>query len=145
MRRLRRLKRRARGGLTISVFLLIVGLTLPITSTTRLELFPPKLVRVKATQSEKNHNRDLALAYAQAGYGYRARERACLLALWDKESRWDHYARNFRSTAYGIAQLLSETSREPAIQILHGLRYIQHRYSNSACKALKFHDTRGWY
>lgn len=119
---------------------------MPITSTTRLELFPPKLVRVKATQSEKNHNRDLALAYAQAGYGYRARERACLLALWTRESRFDHLADNRKSTAFGIAQLLGETSRDPAIQALHGLRYIEHRYGKrGACKALKFHDTRGWY
>jgi len=95
--------------------------------------------------NEKKHNRQLALDYANAGYGYNARERSCLLALWTRESRFDNLARNTRSTAYGIAQLLSEKSRDPAIQILHGLKYIEARYRGSACKALAFHDRHNWY
>lgn len=95
--------------------------------------------------NEKKRNREIALEYSRAGYDYNARERACLIALWDRESRWDHFARNSRSTAYGIAQLLSEKSGDPRIQILHGLKYIEARYRGSACRALAFHNRHGWY
>ena len=95
--------------------------------------------------SEKKRNRELAFNYAKAGYGYSRREQVCLDELWTRESRFDQLANNPRSTAFGIAQLLNETSKEPAIQILHGLKYLSSRYDNSACKALRFHNRNGWY
>jgi hypothetical protein len=49
------------------------------------------------------------------------------------------------SSAFGIAQLLRERSGEPELQILHGLRYLGHRYRGSACRALAHSDRRGWY
>lgn len=69
---------------------------------------------------------------------------ACLVELWTRESNWNHKADNPRSSAYGIAQLLGETSKDPYKQIDKGLRYIRHRYG-SACAALLFHDRNGWY
>ncbi len=94
---------------------------------------------------EKRENRQTAIKFSKA-LGYSPRERACLVTLWTRESRFDHLAKNQRgSSAYGIAQLLRERSGEPELQVLHGLRYLEHRYRGSACRALAFHDRRGWY
>jgi len=93
---------------------------------------------------EKGENKRIAYKYSRA-LGYTKAEVKCLVTLWTRESRFDHLADNPRSTAYGIAQLLRERSREPELQILHGLRYIDHRYSGSACRALRHSDRRGWY
>ena len=139
------MSRRARGGTTLLVLFLVIGWFLPISPTIRIEEIPQLIHKTKATMYEKKHNKALAISYAHAGFGYSGREQQCLITLWTRESRLDHLARNSRSTAYGIAQLLSEKSRDPAIQILHGLRYIQYRYSNSACLALHHSNRTGWY
>jgi resuscitation-promoting factor RpfB len=93
---------------------------------------------------EKSENRKLAYKFSKA-LGYTRKETTCLITLWTRESRFDHLADNPASSAYGIAQLLRERSREPELQILHGLRYIAHRYGESACRALQHSDRRGWY
>ena len=69
----------------------------------------------------------------------------CLVDLWNSESHWNPKAKNPNSTAFGIGQLLIETSRDPATQIRNGIRYIEYRYSNSPCNALAFHQKNGWY
>jgi hypothetical protein len=93
---------------------------------------------------EKSENRKLAYKFSKA-LGYTRKETTCLITLWTRESRLDHLADNPRSTAFGIAQLLRERSREPELQILHGLRYLEHRYGKSACRALQHSDRLGWY
>jgi len=99
---------------------------------------------------EKSENRKLAYKFSKA-LGYTRAETTCLLRLWTRESRFDHlgFPKNSKgepiSSAFGIAQLLRERSREPELQILHGLRYIGHRYGGSACRALSHSDRRGWY
>ena len=101
--------------------------------------------RTKATMGEKRENKRIAREYSKA-LGYTPRETSCLITLWTRESRFDHLAKNQRgSSAYGIAQLLRERSSDPHIQILHGLRYLNHRYSGSACRALRHSDRRSWY
>jgi hypothetical protein len=100
--------------------------------------------RTKATMEEKRENKALAVSYARA-LGYNQNQIRCLVTLWTRESRFDHLADNPRSTAYGIAQLLRERSGEPELQVLHGLRYLGHRYGGSACRALSHSDRRGWY
>ena len=101
--------------------------------------------KVKATADEKEANRKMARDYAKAGFGWTGNEYDCLLALWTTESRFDHLAKNQRgSSAYGIAQRIGETSDDPALQILAGLRYINNRYL-TPCKALRHHDQFGWY
>lgn len=84
-------------------------------------------------------------------------EFACLVRLWTLESQWNHLSRNkipvyqvrdgkrVALHAFGIAQLLGETSRIPEIQIKKGLRYLEHRYNSSPCKALSFHLRHHWY
>jgi hypothetical protein len=119
----------------------------------RAKFVPPKEIPViqakHDTMKEKRANAKMAKAYAQAGFGWQGGEWKCLRTLWTFESRFDSKANNPRSSAFGIAQLLKETSTDPAIQILKGLRYIKHRYS-SPCRALakwKREKARGnpWY
>jgi len=106
--------------------------------------------RTKATQEEKRENRRIAREYS-AALGYSRREIACLVTLWTSESRFDHLAKprdskgRPTSSAFGIAQLLGERSGSPELQILHGLRYLGKRYRGSACRALRFHNRKGWY
>jgi len=95
--------------------------------------------RYQATMEEKRANKALAKRYAWAGYGWRNMEWRCLDYIFTKEARYDHLAKNKQgSSAFGIAQRLKETSKEPAIQILHAYKYIQHRYK-TPCEAMKHH------
>ena len=99
---------------------------------------------------EKRENKALAVSYLNA-LGYNKQQIQCAVTLWTRESRFDHLARPRNSqgkptsSAYGIAQLLRERSSQPELQILRGFRYIAHRYSGSACRALSHSDRRGWY
>lgn len=68
-----------------------------------------------------------------------------LLALWNKESRWDYTAYNPKSSAFGIPQMLMMDKKTPMPrQIELGLKYIEHRYDKPS-KALAFHNRNGWY
>jgi len=69
----------------------------------------------------------------------------CIEQLWHKESKWNPKANNPKSTAYGIPQMLKMKEQNPFRQIDIGLRYIEHRYSGSPCKALAFHNRKGYY
>lgn len=80
-------------------------------------------------------------------------------ALWliGRESRFDHRARNPRSTAHGYGQLLDRTWRglasragrrvsrhDPRDQLVMFVRYVRERYG-SFQRAKAFHVKRGWY
>ena len=69
----------------------------------------------------------------------------CIEELWHLESRWNYKAKNPKSSAAGIPQLLNLKEPNPFRQIDRGLRYIDHRYNGSACKALAHHKSKGWY
>ena len=144
-KRKRKMSRRARGGISLLVLMLTFGLLLPITYPIRIEDIPQLIHKTKATMNEKRHNKELAKRYSAIGYGYTKREQDCLITLWTIESRFDNLAKNPRSTAYGIAQLLGESDSDPRIQILRGLRYIDRRFNGSACSALSWHTRHGWY
>ena len=73
-----------------------------------------------------------------------AKEYRCLELLWNRESRWDPRAANPKSSAYGIPQLLKMRELDPFKQIDLGLKYIAHKHS-SPCKALDYHNKRGFY
>jgi hypothetical protein len=104
----------------------------------------PPVIRTKATMEEKKANKIMAMRYAQVGWGWDKTQRACVYKIFMKESRFDHLAKNQQgSSAYGIAQMLGEKSKDPAVQILRAYRYIEHRYG-TPCKAWS-HHTRGWY
>lgn len=96
-------------------------------------------------------NADTPITYqefaAQTGkvlYGWNDYQFECLDFIWTKESHWNPLADNPNSSAYGIAQMLGEDSRNAFVQISNGLRYISHRYDNP-CNAMKFWKRNNWY
>jgi hypothetical protein len=143
----KQMRKRERNGWTLVVFLssviLVIGIQTahsPILDPTK----PTQIVKHKATMKEKRENRLLAKTYASAGWGWRGIQWECLQSLWSAESRFDNYADNSRSSAFGIAQLLGEKDRRPELQILHGLKYISQRYG-TPCKAWKYHIRHNHY
>jgi hypothetical protein len=68
----------------------------------------------------------------------------CVDELWYKESRWNYKAKNPKSSAFGIPQILGLKETNPIKQIDRGLSYIKHRYSNP-CNALQHHKVKGYY
>jgi hypothetical protein len=85
--------------------------------------------------------------------GWGESEYDCLVALWQKESRWNVYAHNASSGAYGIPQSLpgskmasagADWATNPATQITWGLGYIQGRYA-TPCGAWNASQAKGWY
>lgn len=100
--------------------------------------------QTKATMEQKRANKALAKVVASAGYNWRGKEWTCITKIFTKESRFDHFADNPKSTAFGIGQRLKETSKDPLIQILGAYKYIQHRYE-TPCKAWRFHLRHNWY
>lgn len=101
--------------------------------------------RTQATMQEKRANKALAKQYAWAGYGWRGMEWRCIDYIFTKEARYDHLAKNRQgSSAFGIGQRLKETSKDPAIQILHAYKYIKHRYE-TPCRAMKYHLRNNHY
>ena len=101
--------------------------------------------RTQATMAEKKANKALAKRYAWVGYGWKDMEWRCLDYIFTKESRYDHLAKNRQgSSAFGIGQVLGETSKDPAIQILHTYKYITKRYK-TPCKAMKYHLRHNHY
>ena len=68
----------------------------------------------------------------------------CLVILWRSESQWNPKAKNPKSSAYGIPQLLKMTETNPYKQIDLGLKYIAKRYVNP-CAALDLHKKAGHY
>ena len=68
----------------------------------------------------------------------------CLSILWRLESNWSPTAKNPKSSARGIPQLLKMTETNPYKQIDLGLKYIAKRYGNP-CKALDHHKKVGHY
>lgn len=90
----------------------------------------------------------IALGYVGAGAEFN-----CLVALWNRESRWNVYSHNTSSGAYGIPQALPGTkmasagadwATNPDTQIRWGLGYIMGRYG-SPCNAWGHSQSSGWY
>lgn len=89
-------------------------------------------------------NKNIYKQYAFMQLNHDFKEFYCLSDLWYKESRWIPTAKNPKSSAYGIAQLLKTKTKDPYTQIDLGLKYIKHRHQ-TACNALAFHKKKGWY
>lgn len=96
----------------------------------------------------------MAIAFTMVtDLGWSATEYDCLVALWNKESRWNVYAENVSSGAYGIPQALpgnkmasagDDWQTNPATQITWGLGYIAARYE-TPCGAWAHSQRVGWY
>ena len=95
-----------------------------------------------------------AIAYAMLqSMGHGDDQYSCLVALWNRESRWNVYAHNVSSGAYGIPQALpgekmasagADWATNPVTQITWGLGYINGRYG-SPCAAWAHSEESGWY
>jgi len=95
-----------------------------------------------------------AIAYGLVtARGWDQAEYGCLVALWSKESGWNHFAMNSRSGAYGIPQALpgakmasagEDWATNPETQIRWGLGYIEARYGHP-CAAWGHSQVRNWY
>ena len=110
-----------------------------------VEFKHPVKAQTKATMEQKKANKIMAMRYAKAGWNWDRTQRKCVYSLFMKESRFDHLAKNQQgSSAFGIGQVLKETSKDPAIQILNAYKYIEHRYG-TPCKAWKHSQRRNWY
>jgi hypothetical protein len=69
----------------------------------------------------------------------------CLDKLWTLESNWSPTAKNSKSSAYGIPQLLKLVEPNPYRQIVLGVKYLDHRYKGDICRALNTHKIKGHY
>ena len=77
-------------------------------------------------------------------------EAKCIKLLISKESAWNHKAvGNLSGThrVYGLLQIKNPIAKDmnPMQQIQLHMRYLEHRYSGSACKAWKHWQNKGWH
>jgi len=124
----------------LMLFLILIFTFFGVTHTGKPEVPPKK--RVWTIQDSKAYARDVMLAYNDNQF-------KCLEKLWTKESNWRSNAYNkvkvMGKNAGGIPQILGLSPDVPATrQIDRGFAYIIYRYG-SPCKALKFHERKGWY
>lgn len=115
-------------------------------------MLPETLIWLALTLSTPDHPKALSATTARtqiehiATATYSAREWACLDRLIHRESRWNPVAKNPRSTARGLFQLLKmPTGLSPLQQYERGVRYLDARYAGSPCRALGHSLDRGWY
>ena len=122
-------RRSVRGGLCLS---LVLGLVLNSTIT-----FTANAYRLNRQQQDwaliaMNHLGDLE-------------EAQCWVRLIWQESRFNPNARN--GSHYGLAQMRNDNVRtlSPRQQVRWHMRYLDHRYDGSACKAEKHLKKKGWH
>ena len=118
-----------RGGLCLS---LVVGLVLNPILVTTSNAYPLKRQQQDWALVAMNHLNDL-------------QEAQCWVALIWAESRFDPKAKN--GSHYGLAQMRNVKVRNltPRAQVRWHLRYLDHRYNGSACKALNHLHKEGWH
>jgi len=112
----------------------LVGIAMFVLQTFGLETAQSQELRLNTLKQITFHKMD-----------YSFKEFYCLDELLHKESRWNYKAKNPKSSAFGLFQMIGNKEQDPIKQIDKGLRYIEHRYSGSACKALAHHKLKGWY
>jgi hypothetical protein len=137
------MKKRALIVIGIVLLASLAPLTHTLTVDVKVDVKPR--IKTKATMEDKYRNKVMAMKFAQYGWGWDASQRKCIRLLFTKESKFDHLAKNQQgSSAYGIAQMLKETSKDPAVQILNAYRYIEHRY-DTPCRAWNHSQRMNWY
>lgn len=100
-------------------------------------------ISVQDSFAWKNHSMNLKL-YAHNEIKDWS-EFECYVELIHRESTWNYKARN--GSHYGLAQMRSTWYKDlsPRKQIKAHLRYLDHRYEGSACKALRHMQRVGWH
>lgn len=109
----------------------------------RYELVRRPIVK-QASMEQKRLNKALAKDMARIGWHWTGSQWSCLNNIFTNESKYDQFADNKTSTAYGIGQMLGETSDEPAVQLTRTYIYIENRYT-TPCNAWNFHKRRNYY
>lgn len=122
----------------VGYFVILMTLLAPISP-----VHTPPLETISAS-AEPPSLKEYAYFAGLTTYGWDRQQSKCLNQLWGKESGWNPEADNPTSSAFGIAQMLREDSKDPYEQISNGLRYISHRYSNP-CNAWDFWKRNYWY
>ena len=111
----------------------LVGIALFVAQFVSLERAESQELRINTLKQITFHKMD-----------YSFKEFYCLDELLHKESRWNYKAKNPKSSAFGLFQMIGNKEQDPIKQIDKGLKYIEHRYG-TACKALAHHKIKGWY
>lgn len=97
--------------------------------------------------------REIARQIMQNKYGWGADQFSCYDSIIMRESKWNPFADNPHSSAYGIPQALpgskmasfgADWRTNPATQIRWGLDYVDVRYG-TPCQAWGFKRSHGWY
>jgi len=122
-------RRSVRGGLCLS---LVLGLVLNSTITFTANAYPLNRQQQDWALVAMNHLGDLE-------------EAQCWVRLIWQESRFNPNARN--GSHYGLAQMRNHKVRtlEPRQQVRWHMRYLDHRYDGSACKAERHLKKKGWH
>jgi hypothetical protein len=116
------------------------------------KIVPPKAVAPAVGEPDAGSAQAIAFEML-AARGLGSEQYDCLVALWNRESRWNVYALNASSGAYGIPQALpgekmasagADWATNPATQISWGLNYIQVRYGDP-CGAWAHSEEKNWY
>ena len=117
------------GGLCLS---LMLGLVINTINITNSNAYPLKRYQQDWALVAMNHLGDL-------------QEAQCWVELIWRESRFDPNARN--GSHYGLAQMRNDNVRtlKPREQVRWHMRYLDHRYDGSACKALNHMNRKGWH
>jgi hypothetical protein len=117
------------GGLCLS---LMLGLGINTINISNANAYPLKRYQQDWALVAMNHLGDL-------------QEAQCWVELIWRESRFDPKARN--GSHYGLAQMRSTWYRdlEPRAQVTAHMKYLEHRYNGSACKALRHLLKRGFH
>ena len=118
-----------RVGLCLSVTL---SLALNPILITNANAYPLKAKEIDWALVAMNHLGDLE-------------EAQCWVRLIWKESTFNPNARN--GSHYGLAQMRNEKVKRltPRKQVRWHMRYLDHRYDGSACKAERHFIKRGWH
>jgi hypothetical protein len=113
-RRNKMITRKGRLGLTLTATLIALWVLAPgpiPRPAVEIHFEKPNreiIERTKATWNEKLQNKKLTKRYAYLAFGWKGDERACLISLWTRESRFDHYARPLNAIRASQDQQLSE-------------------------------------
>lgn len=108
-----------------------------------LGLFINLLISVPDSYAWKNHSMNLKLYAHNEIKNWTEFE--CYVELIHRESTWNYKAKN--GSHYGLGQMRSTWYRDlsPRKQIKAHLRYLDHRYQGSPCKALRHLVQVGWH
>ena len=122
-------RRSVGGGLCLSLMLGLVVNTINISTS---NAYPLTRAQQDWALVAMNHLGDL-------------QEAQCWVELIWRESTFNPRARN--GSHYGLAQMRNDIVRtlSPRAQVRWHMRYLDHRYNGSACKALNHLNKKGWH